>query len=417
MTPSPAGRMPIDVLARLWVMVFVHYFVWGSWYVTMGTYLTKTLHFSGEQVGLAYGSTAVGAMVSPFFAGIVADRFMPTQRLLGLLHLAGAGLLYWISTLTSFAEFYPVLLLYTVTYMAGHGLTNTQTLHHARDVGRDFPLVMIMGSVGWIAAGLAVSNLKLENSPDMFRLAAGAALFMGVYSFTLPHTPAKGAGSPKSLRTLFGLDAIGLLRDRSFAVFMLCSLVICIPLSFYFNWMNLFMTELKIEYAAAKMTIAQVSDVVFLLLLPVLLPRLGVKGVLLLGMTAWAARFALFTWAAGGETSQAPLYLGIALHGMCYDFIFVMGRMYVDRHADEKSRGAAQGLHALVTLGVGMFIGTWFAGVVGGHYAVKVDETVTHQWQSIWVIPAVLALVMAVVFLFLFRESRRDSAAAAAPVA
>jgi nucleoside transporter len=397
--------MSFALYVRLWLMVFLHYFVWGSWYVTMGTYLTETLRFPGDQVGLAYGTTAVGAMVSPFFAGIFADRFFATQRLLGLLHLAGAGLLYSISTLTRFPLFYPALVMYTVSYMAGHGLTNTLTLHHAVNAKKEFPLVMMMGSVGWIAAGWTVSSLDLEKSADMFRLASAAALAMGVYSFTLPHTPPKGAQASISFRAVLGIDALNLLRQRSFATFIFCSFLICIPLSFYFNWMNVFMNELKIEDAAAKMTLGQVSDVVFLLLLPVLLPRLKVKGILLLGMAAWTLRFGLLSWFDVQRDALWMLFLAIAIHGMCYDYIFVMGRMYVDNRARPEIRGAAQGLHAIMTLGLGMFIGSWLAGVVGEHYATSLDsQTTTHSWREIWLLPAALSAVLLVVFAILFTD-------------
>jgi nucleoside transporter len=381
-------------------MVFLHYFVWGAWYVTMGAYLTKILNFPGGQIGLAYGTTAVGAMVSPFFAGIVADRFFATQKLLGFLHLLGAALLYYVSTVRTFGLFYPVLLAYTILYMAGHGLTNALTLHHAKNPAREFPLVMLMGSIGWIVAGLTVSWFKFEDNAGMFRLASVAALIMGLYSFTLPHTPPKGAGAPINARTMLGLDALRLMRDRSFATFILCSFLICVPLSFYFSWMGVFMQELQIPNYAAKMTIGQVSDVVFLLLLPALLLRLGVKGILLVGMAAWALRFGLFSWFDQDRTTLWMLYTGIAVHGMCYDYIFVMGRMYVDKRATVDIRGAAQGFHAFVTLGVGMFVGTWFAGVVGQYYTAGP----VHLWQKIWLIPAVMSAAMIVAFAFLFKE-------------
>jgi nucleoside transporter len=392
--------MSPTLFLRLWIMVFLHYFVWGAWYVTMNTYLTKTLGFKGEQVGLAYGTTAVGALVSPFIVGIIADRFFATQRILGFLHLLGAALLYYVSTLTDFGQFYPALLAYTVTYMAGHGLTNSLTLQHSKHPAKEFPVVMLMASVGWIVAGLVVSWLKLEDSPGMFRLAAGAALAMGLYSLTLPHTPPRGTNAPISLGKLLGFDALSLLRDRAFATFMICSFLICVPLSFYFTWMNTFMNELGIENAAAKMTLGQVSDVIFLLLLPLLLPRLGVKGVLLLGIGAWALRFALFGALTTQLNSTWMLYLGICLHGMCYDFVFVMGRMYVDKRAGEEMRAAAQGLHALVTLGAGMFVGSWLSGVVGQYYT----RGSTHSWQEIWLIPAAMSAVLVVVFGLFFRE-------------
>jgi len=392
------------LFTRLWIMVFLHYFVWGAWYVTMGTYLTQKLHFPGAQVGLAYGSTAIGAMVSPFLAGIVADRFFAAQRMLGFLHLLGAGLLFLLSMLTTFSLFYPALIAYTISYMAGHALTNSLTLHHVTNPGREFPLIMLMGSVGWICAGLALSWLEFEDSASMFRLASLAALVMGLYSLTLPHTPPKGAGATVSIGVLLGLDAIKLLKDRSFAVFIVCSFLVCIPLSFYFSWMNAFMNELEIPHAAAKMTIGQVSDVVFLMLLPLLLPRLGVKWILVVGMAAWALRFGLFSAFDGQRDAQWMLYLGIAVHGMCYDFIFVMGRMYVDLRATEDIRGAAQGLHALVTLGAGMFVGSWLSGVVGQRYASEAAGLVSHDWHIIWLIPAVASAILVAVFSVLFSD-------------
>jgi nucleoside transporter len=394
--------MSFVLLSRLWIMVFLHYFVWGAWYVTMGTYTTAKLGFVGSQVGLAYGSTAVGAMVSPFIVGIIADRFFATQRLLACLHLVGSALLYWISTLKEFQHFYPVLLAYTITYMACHGLTNTLTLHQSKNPAKEFPLVMVMASVGWIASGLALSWLKLEDGAGMFRLASGAALMMGVYSLTLPHTPPKGAGAPVSLGTLLGLDALKLLRNRAFTTFMLCSFLICVPLSFYFSWMNVFMNEMHIPNAAAKMTLGQVSDVVFLLLLPAFLSRIGSKGILLLGMSAWAVRFVLFAVFHQNPTLLWMVFTGILLHGMCYDFIFVMGRMLVDKYAGEDIRGAAQGLHAIITLGAGMFVGSWLSGVVAQHYT----EAGGHAWQTIWLIPAIIGAVLSVVFAVLYSEPK-----------
>ena len=396
------------MIVRLWVMVFLHYFVWGSWYVTIGTYLTGTLKFEGGQVGLAYGSTAIGAIVSPFFAGIIADRLFATQKLLGTLHLIGAGLLYLVSLQTTFSAFYPLLILYTVSYMAGHGLTNSLTLHHSTNPGREFPIVMMAGSVGWIAAGLVNSALKLENNVGMLQLALGAAVIMGVYSFTLPHTPPKGAGQKASLRTMLGFDALQLMREPSFATFMICSFLICIPLSFYFAWMNVFLNEIGIVNAAAKMTIGQVSDVVFLLLLPVLLPILRAKGILLVGMAAWAFRFGIIAWFDTARDSHWMMYTGIAVHGLCYDFIFVMGRMYVDKKAGENIRGAAQGLHAFVTLGIGMFVGSWLSGVVGQLYTVHTADAVTHNWKMIWIIPAGLSVVLSILFAALFTEQTRE---------
>jgi len=398
--------MSFTLFLRLWLMVFLHYFVWGAWYVTLSTYLNDTLKFPGGQIGLAYGTTAIGAMVSPFFAGIVADRFFATQRLLGCLHLIGAALLYYVSTTKTFSAFYPALIAYTISYMAGHGLTNALTLHHSKNPAKEFPLVMFMGSVGWIAAGFVLSGFKLEDNAGMFRLASGAALVMGLYSFTLPNTPPRGAGAPVNLRTMLGLDALKLMRDRSFCTFILCSFLICIPLSFYFNWMHAFMGELKITNAAMKLTGAQVSDVVFLLLLPLLLRRIGVKGILILGMVAWTVRFGLLTQFDAARDATWMLYTAIAVHGMCYDYIFVMGRMYVDKRATPDIRAATQGFHAFVTLGAGMFVGSWLAGVTAGAltYPVSADAQ-AHLWQNIWFVPAAMSGALIVVFAVLFKDN------------
>jgi nucleoside transporter len=381
-------------------MVFLHYFIWGAWYSAMSTYLSK-LGFEGSQIGLAYGTTAVGALVSPFIVGIVADRFFATQRILGVLHLVGAALLYWVSTLKDFSSFYPVLIAYTITYMAGHGLTNALTLHHSKNPAKEFPFVMWMASVGWIVAGLTVNWLKFADNAGMFQLASAAALVMGLYSLTLPHTPPKGANTPVSVGALLGFDAIKLFRDRSFATFMICSFLICIPLSFYFTWTNQFMTEMNVSDPTAKMTLGQVSDVVFLLMLPFLLPRLKAKGILIIGMAAWAVRFSLFALFHQQPTALWMLYTGILLHGMCYDFIFVMGRMYVDKRAGEDIRAAAQGLHAIFTLGAGMFVGSWLSGIV----AQKYTHGTMHDWQAIWLIPATMGAVLVIVFALLFKDN------------
>ncbi len=399
-TPPALPHMHPLLLARLWLMVFLHYFIWGAWYSAMSTYLSK-LGFEGSEIGLAYGTTAIGALVSPFIVGIVADRFFATQRILGVLHLVGAALLYWVSTLKDFGSFYPVLIAYTITYMAGHGLTNALTLHHSKNPAKDFPFVMWMASVGWIVAGLTVNWLKFADNAGMFQLASGAALVMGIYSLTLPHTPPRGANTPVSVGALLGFDAIKLFSNRSFATFMICSFLICIPLSFYFTWTNQFMTEMNVSDPTAKMTLGQVSDVVFLLMLPFLLPRLKAKGILIIGMAAWAIRFGLFALFHQQPTALWMLYTGILLHGMCYDFIFVMGRMYVDKRAGEDIRAAAQGLHAIVTLGAGMFVGSWLSGIV----AQKYTHGTTHDWQPIWLIPAAMGAVLVIVFALLFKEN------------
>ena len=385
---------------RLAAMVFLHYFVWSCWYNTMAVYLGK-LNFTGTQIGLAYGTTAIGALISPFIIGVIADRFVPAQRLLGVLHLLGAGLLWWISQQTAFNIFYPSLIVYTLTYMAGHGLINTITLTHTPNPAKWFPIVMVAASAGWIVAANVINFAGLADNNGMFKLACGVALAVALYSFTLPNTPPKGDTGPVSASKLLGLDALKLFKDRSFAVFMFCSFLICIPLSFYFTWTSAFLSEMNVADYASKMTLGQVSEVGFLLLLPILLPFLGAKRIMILGMAAWALRFALFAYFHEQPTATWMILGGILLHGMSYDFIFVMGRMYVDKAAGDSLRASAQGLHAVFTLGAGMFVGSWLAGVIAQNYT---NAAGAHDWKSIWLVPAIMSAVLIPVFIALFRE-------------
>ena len=389
---------------RLATMVFLHYFVWSCWYNTMAVYLGK-LNFTGTQIGLAYGTTAIGALISPFLIGVIADRYVPAQRLLGVLHLLGAALLWWISQQTSFSIFYPSLIVYTLTYMAGHGLINTITLTHAPNPAKWFPIVMAAASAGWIAAANVINFAGLADNKGMFTLACGVAVAIALYSFTLPNTPPKGDAGPVSASKLLGLDALKLFKDRSFAVFMFCSFLICIPLSFYFTWTGAFLSDMNVANYASKMTLGQVSEVGFLLLLPVLLPFLGAKRIMILGMAAWAVRFALFAYFHEQPTATWMVLGGILLHGMCYDFIFVMGRMYVDKAAGDSLRASAQGLHAVFTLGAGMFVGSWLSGVVAQNYT---NATGVHDWKSIWLVPAIMSAALIPIFLALFREKSAE---------
>ena len=410
------------IRTRLSVMMFLQYFIWGAWFVTLGTYLQQTLQFNGTQVGLAYGSMAIGAMISPFFVGMVADRFFATEKMIGVLHLIGAALLYYASTLTEFGRFYPVLIGYALCYIPTIALTNAISFHNMNDPAREFPRVRVLGTIGWIAAGrfmgsvagrLFINVANVEASAIPMRLAAGASVVLAIFAFiALPHTPPSDAGKKVELRDVLGVDALALAQDRSFATFLIGSFLLCIPLQFYYTFTNLFLNEIGVEGAASKMTLGQMSEIFFMLLMPYFLVRLGVRKLLLVGMAAWATRYVLFAFGDPGPMVWM-LYAGIILHGVCFDFIFVTGQIYVDQQAGPRIRAAAQGLFALVTMGFGYFIGGIVSGRVVDAYAVNG----AHDWKMIWLVPAVGAAVVMLGFAALFKERSKQPATAHAEVA
>ena len=408
------------IRTRLSIMMFLQYFIWGAWFVTLGTYLGQTLAFNGTQVGLAYGSMAVGAMISPFFVGLIADRFFATEKLIGVLHLVGAALLYYASTLREFSIFYPVLIGYALCYIPTIALTNAISFHNMQNPAREFPRVRVLGTIGWIAAGLFVGSMagrylfpdigNVEATAIPLRLAAGASLVLAAFAFlALPHTPPAAAGQRVELRDVLGFDALALVKDRSFAAFLIGSFLLCIPLQFYYTFTNLFLNEIGVEAAASKMTMGQMSEIVFMLLMPYFLVRFGVKRLLLVGMFAWALRYLLFAYGNAGSL-VGMLYVGIILHGICFDFIFVTGQIYVDQQAGPRIRAAAQGLFALVTMGFGYFIG----GIICGRVVDAYTLGSSHDWRAIWLVPAAGAAVVMLGFAALFKERSRQPAAAGA---
>jgi nucleoside transporter len=390
-------------------MMFLQYFVWGAWYVTMGTYLIQTLKFEGAQVGLAYGTVAIGAMISPFFMGYFADRYFATERLMGFLHILGAFLVFWVSSIKDFSSFYVALICYTLAYTPTLSLSNALSFSHIKDPGKDFPAIRVLGTIGWIVAGLFIGFLKVEDTALPFQLAAGASLILGIYCFTLPHTPPKGTSTAEgesgfSISDVLGLKALALFKDRNFAILVLSSFLVSIPLFFYFSFSNAFLNELHVENAAGKMTIGQMSEIIFMLAMPLFFQRLGVKKMILVGILAWVARYILF--AMGDNQSMVwMLYFGIFLHGICYDFFFVTGQIYVDNSAPINIRAAAQGLIIFATYGIGNFIGTYLAGKIVDNYAIANGGG--HLWSTIWLIPAGMAALVFVLFLLFFKEEKK----------
>jgi nucleoside transporter len=388
------------IKTRLSVLMFIQYFVYGSWLVTMGTLMGKTLGFSGSEVGWVYAAPAIAAILSPFFVGMIADRFFATQRVLAVLSVAGAALLFWTSLQTTFTSFFGGMLAYTLCYMPTLALANSLSFHHIPDPAKDFPRIRVLGTIGFIAVGQIIGRLHMDASNVPLKIGAAALLVLGVFAWTLPHTPPPAAGKPFSARDALGLDALALMKDRSFFVFVLGSFLLCIPLQFYYAFTNLFLNEAGMAEPATKMTMGQMSEIGFMILMPWFLIRLGVKRMLLIGMATWTLRYLLFAF---GDAQSAiwMLYLGIIVHGICYDFFFVTGQIYVDQRADIRIRSAAQGFIALVTLGAGQLIGSWLSGVIVQQYTLSGGAG--HDWKSVWIVPAAGSFGVLILFALLFK--------------
>ncbi|WP_456269035.1 nucleoside permease [Kushneria sp. AK178] len=393
--------------SRLGIMMFLQFFIWGGWFVTLGTFLGQNLSASGGQIGMAFSTQSWGAIIAPFIIGLIADRYFNAERLLGLLHLAGAGLLLALYLSDSFTSFYPLVLLYMVLYMPTLALVNAVSFRQMADPASEFARIRVWGTIGWIIAGLVISFVFSWDSGAgieagmlryTFLMSAIASLLLGLYSFTLPATPPRAERGTR-LKDVLGVDALKLLRDRHYAIFFVASVLICIPLAFYYQNANPFLADIGMTNPTGKMTLGQLSEVLFMLLLPLFIKRFGIKVTLLVGMLAWSLRYLLFAF-GDADGVAFMLLVGIALHGVCYDFFFVSGQIYTDARAGEHFKSSAQGMITLATYGVGMLIGFQVAGWITDYFATAGAT----DWQAIWLFPAIFALAVLVLFALLFRD-------------
>ncbi|WP_339920149.1 nucleoside permease [uncultured Flavobacterium sp.] len=405
--------MNSTVRIKLSVMMFLEFFIWGAWFVTLGTYLAINLQASGSETASVFSTQSWGAIIAPFIIGLIADRYFNAEKILGILHIAGALLMYQMYQSQEVGMFYTYVLGYMILYMPTLALVNSVAFNQMKDPEKEFPNIRVWGTIGWILAGLSISYIFHWDSSEgvtqgllknTFLLSGIAAFILGMFSFVLPKTPPKVVSNEKiRVSDLLGLDALKLLKDKNFAIFFISSILICIPLAFYYQNAHPFLTSAGIENPTGKMAIGQISEALFLLLIPVFFVRYGFKKTILVGMLAWAIRYALFAYGNGGNLSFM-LIIGIALHGICYDFFFVSGQIYTNSKAGEKYKSAAQGLITLATYGVGMLVGFAIAGWITDNYKM-LDGTI--NWQMVWIIPAGIAFAVFLLFALLF-DSKKE---------
>ncbi len=387
---------------KLMVLMFLQFFVWGAWYGQMSKYMLTTLHASGDQVGSAYAAFSLAMLISPFFVGMIADRYFAAQKVLGVLNLLGAALLYLITQNTSPGNFFLLILGYCLTFAPTLALTNSIAMQQMTVPEKEFPPIRVLGTVSWIVVTNIVGIYGFGDQVTIFQLSMVAAIALGIFAFFLPDTPPKATVST-SFSQILGLDAFKLFKDRSFAIFFLSSVLICIPLSFYYAMANPSLTDGGMQNVENKMSLGQASEVIFMLLIPLAYTRLGVKKMLIVGLVAWIVRFIGFGYGDGGS-GEWLLYLAIILHGVCYDFFFVTGQIYTDNKAGDKIKSSAQGLISLATYGIGMGIGSKIAGVVLDYYT-RPDGS--KDWLGVWLVPAGIAAVVLVLFIVFFSDKKR----------
>ena len=416
--------MNSSIKSKLSIMMFLEFFIWGCWFVTMGTFLSQAFSASGGEISLAYETQSWGAIISPFIIGLIADRYFNAEKVLAIIHIVGGGLLFMCSIAVGFNTFFPYLLIYMILYMPTLALVNSIAFRQMEDPSKEFPKVRVWGTIGWIVAGLVISFYAWESKDILeytFYLASIASILLGIFSFVLPNTPPKAKNTSPRISEILGLDALILLKDTRYLVFFISSILICIPLAFYYQDANIFLNEIQINKTlelnpilyqlgmsnpAGIMTFGQISEALFILLLPVFLNKYGIKKTLIVGMLAWSLRYILFAYGDIGSNIWMLIF-GIILHGVCYDFFFVSGQIYTDFKAGEKYKSSAQGLIALATYGVGMLVGFNLTGSITSKYAIKESgEIIGHDWTQVWTFPAIFAAVVLVLFILTFKNEK-----------
>ncbi|MGL4632409.1 MAG: MFS transporter [Leadbetterella sp.] len=390
------------------IMMFLMFFTWGSWYGQMGKYMFTTLKASGAQIGYAYSTLSIASIIAPFFVGLIADKYFSAQKVMGVLNVLGVVLLYFVTQETDVDKFNTLILLYLLTFAPNLALSSSIAMRHLSNPQGEFPYVRVFGTIAWIAAVNVIGFLGLGDKVDIFKLAMYSSAAWALVSFVLPNTP-PNSNKDTSLASIIGADSFVLFKSRSFLVFFISSILVCIPLAFYYAHANLSLTESGMQNVENKMSLGQVSEVAFMLAIPFLLPKLGIKKIIAIGLIAWIVRFICFGY--GTQDTEIVLLIGIVLHGVCYDFFFVSGQIYTDSKAGDKIKNSAQSLITLATFGIGMGIGSILAGKVLDLYAVKdqAETVISHINSKVWMVPAGIAAVVLVLFLLVFKDDSKES--------
>ena len=401
--------MKLTTRIQLMVMMFLMFFTWGAWYGQMGKYLFTTLKASGDQIGSAYATFSIASIIAPFFVGMIADRFFSAQKVMGVLNLLGAGILYLLIQNQDPDKFFWYILAYTLTFAPNLALSSSIAMNQMQDPGKEFPAIRVLGTIAWIVVTNIIGFYGLGDKVAIYQIAMFTSVAWGLFSFTLPDTPPKATG-PATASQILGTDAFVLFKDRSFSIFFISSVLVCIPLAFYYAHANLSLTESHMTNVENKMSLGQASEVLFMLMIPFALQKFGIKKMLIVGLIAWIVRFICFGY-GDGISSEWILYLAIILHGVCYDFFFVTGQIYTDNKAGEKIKNSAQGLITLATYGIGMGIGSKLSGIVLDKYTMTdAAGVVSHNWNGVWMIPAGIAAVVLVLFIIFFKDNNSQKA-------